>query len=106
MIISVFCESKLNCLKRKLCGCGSQRLLLFPTFFSNSYLSAGAVFLAAVPLPFTNNLRGEEDMRGTAQGRNKPIVKGQVGIRCRHCALLPGACRPRGAVYFTSFLGK
>lgn len=26
-----------------------------------------------------------EDVESNAQGRNKPIVLGQVGIRCRHC---------------------
>ena len=39
-----------------------------------------------------------------AQGRNKPIVIGQVGIRCRHCALSTTPRRGRGAVYFPSKL--
>jgi hypothetical protein len=41
------------------------------------------------------------DVRGNAQGRNTPILLGQVGIRCRHCAHLPVAGRTRGAVYFS-----
>jgi hypothetical protein len=42
-----------------------------------------------------------DDVKGTAQGRNTPIQLGQVGIRCRHCASLPKAARPRGAVYYS-----
>jgi hypothetical protein len=44
---------------------------------------------------------GLDDVKGTAQGRNTPIQLGQVGIRCRHCASLPKAARPRGAVYYS-----
>lgn len=36
----------------------------------------------------------------TAQGRNRPILPGQVGIRCRHCARLEPKDRATGAVYF------
>jgi hypothetical protein len=42
----------------------------------------------------------EEEIDGTAQGRNTPIVLGQVGIRCRHCAMLSPQNRRAGAVYF------
>ena len=45
-----------------------------------------------------------EQVTAVAQGRNKPIVLGQVGIRCRHCAFTPHSQRPRGAVYFPSKL--
>jgi hypothetical protein len=44
---------------------------------------------------------GSLDIRGTAQGRNTPILLGQVGVRCRHCAALPQAARARGAVYYS-----
>lgn len=44
------------------------------------------------------------DVESNAQGRNKPIVLGQVGIRCRHCALLPPKKRARGAAYYPSEL--
>jgi hypothetical protein len=44
------------------------------------------------------------ELEANAQGRNKPILKGQVGIRCRHCALLPVEKRKKGAVYFPSQL--
>jgi hypothetical protein len=47
---------------------------------------------------------GPEEVNAAAQGRNKPIVLGQVGIRCRHCAYVPPISRTRGAVYFPSKL--
>lgn len=46
----------------------------------------------------------EQDMECNAQGRNKPIVAGQVGIRCIACAAIPPGSRPRGAVYFPAKL--
>jgi hypothetical protein len=45
-----------------------------------------------------------EDVESNAQGRNRPIVLGQVGIRCRHCAMLPPKHRERGAIYYPSKL--
>jgi hypothetical protein len=42
----------------------------------------------------------DEDVATTAKGRNKPIILGQVGIRCRHCATLPPKYRNRGAMYY------
>jgi hypothetical protein len=47
-----------------------------------------------------NHLQPEE----TTQGRNRPVVAGQVGIRCRHCAAARSAPRTRGAVLFPSTL--
>lgn len=44
---------------------------------------------------------GPEDIKASAQGRNNPILLGQVGIRCRYCAALPLKSRPRGAVYYS-----
>ena len=44
------------------------------------------------------------DIECNAQGRNKPIVVGQVGIRCKACACIPPGRRPRGAVYFPAKL--
>lgn len=44
----------------------------------------------------------EEDVATNAQGRNKPIVLGQVGIRCIHCAMIPPSQRVRGAMYYPS----
>jgi hypothetical protein len=46
----------------------------------------------------------QDDTRTNAQGRNKPIVLGQVGIRCRHCMVLPLKERRRGAVYYPAKL--
>jgi hypothetical protein len=45
-----------------------------------------------------------EDIQGNAQGRNTPIYIGQVGIRCRHCSVLPKAVRPMGTVYYSRTL--
>jgi hypothetical protein len=47
---------------------------------------------------------GPEDVRGKAQGRNKPVVLGQVGIRCRHCSTIPKSARPKGSVYYSRSL--
>lgn len=45
-----------------------------------------------------------EDVESNAKGRNKPIVLGQVGIRCRHCRLLSPKSRSRGATYYPARL--
>jgi len=45
-----------------------------------------------------------EDVESNAQGRNRPIVMGQVGIRCGHCTMLPPKHRARGAVYYPAKL--
>jgi len=45
-----------------------------------------------------------EDVESNAKGRNKPIVLGQVGIRCRHCHALPPKSRQRGATYYPAKL--
>ena len=42
----------------------------------------------------------EEDAGTNAQGRNKPIIPGQVGIRCIHCKKLPHKLRKTGSVYY------
>jgi hypothetical protein len=44
----------------------------------------------------------EEDVMTHTRGRNKPILLGQVGIRCRHCAHLPVSRRQKGSTYFPS----
>jgi hypothetical protein len=46
----------------------------------------------------------EEDVSSSAQGRNKAIVLGQVGIRCMHCGAVPPQDRSRGAMYYPSKL--
>ena len=44
----------------------------------------------------------QEDVNTNAQGRNRPIVLGQVGIRCRHCTFLALHLRARGCTYYPS----
>ena len=44
------------------------------------------------------------DVDSSAQGRNKPIILGQVGIRCRHCCMMPVPHRARAAVYYPAKL--
>lgn len=41
-----------------------------------------------------------EEAGTNAQGRNRPILPGQVGIRCIHCARLAPKQRKTGAVYY------
>mmetsp|Transcript_14803 Transcript_14803/g.17821 ORF Transcript_14803/g.17821 Transcript_14803/m.17821 type:complete len:285 (-) Transcript_14803:200-1054(-) len=45
-----------------------------------------------------------EDVQSNAQGRNKPIKLGQVGIRCKHCASCAPRNRLRGATYYPAKL--
>jgi hypothetical protein len=40
----------------------------------------------------------------TTQGRNRPIIVGQVGLRCRHCARVPPRSRSKYAMLFPSTL--
>ena len=49
---------------------------------------------------------GVEDVKSTMPGRNKAIVLGQVGIRCRHCAILPARYRGTGATYYPARLDR
>ncbi|CAB9524485.1 expressed unknown protein [Seminavis robusta] len=49
---------------------------------------------------------GPEDVKSTMPGRNKAIVLGQVGIRCRHCAMLPSRYRGTGATYYPAKLDR
>jgi hypothetical protein len=46
----------------------------------------------------------DDDLSTHTRGRNKPIMLGQVGIRCRHCAHLPVALRKKGSTYFPATL--
>lgn len=46
----------------------------------------------------------EQMAASSAQGRNRSIGLGQIGVRCIHCARLPFRERPKGAVYFPSKL--
>ena len=44
----------------------------------------------------------DNEAGSNAQGRNRPIIPGQVGIRCKHCAHLPRKERKTGSVYYPS----
>jgi hypothetical protein len=44
------------------------------------------------------------DIQCSAQGRNKPITIGQVGVLCRYCSKIPPGMRPCGSVYFPAKL--
>jgi hypothetical protein len=44
----------------------------------------------------------DDDVTTHTRGRNKPIVLGQVGIRCKHCAHVLVSRRQKGAAYFPS----
>jgi len=46
----------------------------------------------------------DEDVSTHTRGRNKPIMIGQIGIRCRHCAHLPVSHRQKGSTYFPASL--
>lgn len=48
----------------------------------------------------------ETDAETNARGRNRPIVVGQVGIRCKHCKMLPPRKRARAAIYYPSKLDR
>ena len=47
---------------------------------------------------------GEDDISTHTRGRNKPIVLGQVGIRCKHCAHLSVVQKQKGSTYFPASL--
>lgn len=47
---------------------------------------------------------GEDEAATHTRGRNKPITKGQVGIRCRHCAHLHISRRQKGSTYYPASL--
>jgi len=46
----------------------------------------------------------DKEANTNAQGRNRAISRGQVGIRCRHCGRLEAHQRAAGAVYFPNRL--
>lgn len=47
---------------------------------------------------------GFAEVESNAKGRNKPIVLGQVGIRCRHCSKVAPKERKKGAMYYPAKL--
>jgi hypothetical protein len=87
LIINVCCENKLSFLKRKQTNRAS---------VPRPHLSHSIYFLIVC--------RTFDDVQWNAQGRNKAIVMGQVGIRCRRCSRLATWARARGAVYYSTTL--
>ena len=41
-----------------------------------------------------------EDVHTYVRGRNRPILIGQIGIRCRHCAHIKLSLREKGSTYY------
>jgi hypothetical protein len=74
-------------------------LLHFPT--DNEFLSEKQIFIRK-QIEFFEAGLGE--VGKTTSGRKRPIIREQVGIQCRHCAVIPMRYRERGAVYFPSKL--
>lgn len=46
----------------------------------------------------------QDDVESNTQGRKKSVKLGQVGMRCKHCAILPLRQRGKGAVYYPTQL--
>lgn len=42
----------------------------------------------------------DEDVLTYVRGRNRPILLGQIGIRCRHCAHVKVSLREKGSTYY------
>jgi hypothetical protein len=74
-------------------------LLHFPT--DNRYLTEQQIFIRKQIEFFEVALI---DVGKVTSGRRIPIKKNQVGIQCRHCAVIPGCNRERGAVHFPTKL--
>lgn len=48
----------------------------------------------------------QEHAATNARGRNKAIVLGQVGVRCRHCKVFPPKQRGKAAIYYPAKLDR
>jgi hypothetical protein len=72
---------------------GKQRTCLATTTVFQSTSASSDSKLSCLKLNISN---------GT--GRNKPNIISQVGIRCRHCRLLPPKSRHRGTTYYPARL--
>lgn len=89
--INACCESKLRFLKRKSLSLNRKSQ---EACFCSLFLQCTRLYHCS-----THN-----DVQWNAQGRNKAIVLGQVGIRCKWCSRLPTWSRSRGAVYYSATL--
>jgi hypothetical protein len=75
------------------------KILAIPEDIDN--LSAHQIFLRYQIEAF----RATKDYVSThTRGRNKPVIVGQVGIRCRHCSHIPIGNRHKGSTYFPATL--
>jgi hypothetical protein len=74
-------------------------LLYFPT--DDGFLTEQQIFIRKQIEFFEVSL---DDVGKTTSGRKHPSIKNQVGIQCRHCAIIPVRYRERGAVYFPAKL--
>jgi hypothetical protein len=69
------------------------------------YLSCNPDHLSEYQCAIRKNVElfeaSEADVTSRIKGRNKPIVLGQVGIRCIHCShVFPVETRERGSMYY------
>lgn len=69
------------------------------------YLSCNPDHLSEYQCAIRKNVElfeaNEADLTSRIKGRNKPIVLGQVGIRCMHCKnVFPVESRERGSMYY------
>lgn len=80
--------------------CDSKKLVLYMTCDDDSLSAYQCLVRKQIELFAAK----EEDVESNAQGRNKPIILGQVGIRCRHCSKIPPRHRTRGATYYPAKL--
>jgi hypothetical protein len=78
---------------------GRGPLLYFHT--DDGYLTEQQIFIRKQIEFFEVSLN---EVGKTTSGRKHPIMKNQVGIQCRHCAVIPLRYRERGAVYFPAKL--
>ena len=79
-------------------GCGSGRTpLLLYSKLDDTALSAYQCLVRQQIEMFEAT---QDDVQFNISKMSKAIVHGQVGIRCRHCAILPQYSRPKAAVYY------
>ena len=73
-------------------------------FFQLTKFSTGTDYQVLVRKQLQVFEAAAEDVEFCAQGRKKQVVLGQVGLRCKHCAIIPLNARGRGAVYYPTKL--
>lgn len=76
---------------------GSRQGSILASEMDQNYLTPIHCFVRRHVEVFSAN---EQDLAAPAPGRKKPIVLGQVGLRCVHCASLPVKQRVKRAICF------